>query len=96
MSLEVWNSLSDEDKAICEQAAQSALQVGWDLSKQINDGYRDKAISEFGFEEVIFLTPEQHAANIKSVRDNVWPELETIIGADLMSQFTALATPIPE
>jgi len=94
MSLKVWNTLSDEDKAICEQAAKSALQVGWDLSKQINDEYRDKAVSEYGFEEVIYLTPEQHAANIKAIREQVWPALAPIIGKDLMDQFTVLATPV--
>ncbi|MBA7694366.1 hypothetical protein ES703_102975 [subsurface metagenome] len=96
MSLEVWNSLSKEDQEIVEEAAEIAIAKGWEVGQKVEDYYKDRLVSKYGFEEIIELTPEQHKLNVKAVRDEVWPKLDELIGKDLMDGIRKYAAPLPD
>ena len=93
MSLDVWNTLSKEDQAMVQEAADIAVGMGWDLTSAVDASYKGR-VSDYGM-EFIELTPEQHIANIRAVREQVWPELEETIGKDIIDRFREFATPIP-
>ncbi|MBA7558308.1 hypothetical protein ES705_51107 [subsurface metagenome] len=64
---------------------------GWEVAREIDERSKAKAVSEWGYEEVIELTLEQHKANIRIVREKVWPELETTLGKDVIDYARTIA-----
>lgn len=92
MSLKVWNTLSEEDQAILTKAGEAAIKKGWEIARRIDEASKAKAVPEWGYEEVIELTPAQHKANIMAVREQVWPELEATLGKDVMDYARSIAT----
>jgi TRAP-type C4-dicarboxylate transport system substrate-binding protein len=94
MSLKVWDTLSEEDQAILMKAGEAAVAKGWEIARKIDEASMAKAVAEWGYEEVIELTTEQHMANIKAIREQVWPELEKTLGKDVMDYARAIAVPL--
>lgn len=92
MSLRVWNTLSEEDQAILSKAGEAAVAKGWEVARTIDEASKAKTVPEWGYEELIELTPEQHLANITAVREKVWPELEKTLGKDVIDYARSIAT----
>ena len=93
-NLDLWGSISAQDQQILLDAAGEVTESMWSgLEKQEND-FREGAP---GAGWVIFdLTPEQFAANVKTLRDTQWPYMEEVIGKRLMDTIKANAQAIPE
>lgn len=79
-----WNSLSEDDQAIIQQAVDEAIVA--------NNALVDKVIAESEQElikqgvNVVKLTPEQEK-ELERATAPVWDELEKEIGADLIKEF---------
>lgn len=94
MSLKVWDTLSKEDQAILTKAGEAAIKKGWEIAREIDEASKAKAVAEWGYEEIIELTQEQQMANIKAVREQVWPELEKTLGKDVIDYARTIAVPL--
>jgi len=94
MSLRVWDTLSEEDQAILIKAGEAAVAKGWEIGKNITLSCKAKTVSEWGYEEIIELTLEQHMANLRVIREEVWPELEKTLGKDVIDYAKTIAVPL--
>jgi TRAP-type C4-dicarboxylate transport system substrate-binding protein len=94
MNMEAFNSLDEEDqKIIIDASAQVAAEQFADAEGQ-DLKYRQQAIDK-GI-EFIEMTPAEFAANVKLVRDEIWPQMDEKIGAFLMDQVRAGASEPPQ
>jgi len=93
MSLDVWNSLSEKEQQIVQKAANEATASGWEKSKAMMEDYKARS-DEWGI-EVIELSDDQHIENVKAIRNEVWPQVEDSIGADIMKQLRSSAVAVP-
>lgn len=87
-SLDLWNSLSPEDQKIVQDACVRQSLMSFPRAEADEDSYLDK-LREAGV-EVIVLTDEEMAAHVEVARSEVWPQLEEVIGEELMNQLKAL------
>jgi len=94
MSLRVWDTLSAADQAILTKAGEAAVAKGWEVAREIDESSKAKTVSEWGYEEVIELTLEQHKANIQVVRDEVWPALVATLGQEVIDYASDIAVPL--
>ena len=69
---------------------------GWDMAEGIEMAHRAKMVPEYKFEEIIELTDEETYINIRTVREVAWPELEGLLGKDLMDMVKKFAVPLPQ
>ena len=83
-NLDAFNKLSKEHQAIVAEAAKMVMEKQFKDGRELDLSYRQKAI-DHGI-KYIPLSKEEHAAAIKAVRANVWPEMEKVVGKDLMDQ----------
>ena len=95
ISEKVWQKLNAEEQNWIQQAASKAAPEGWNLARDTENYHTARVVSEYKFEECVKLTEEQNIANIKAIREQVWPELDTLIGKDIMDRARQLATPLP-
>ena len=87
MNLELLNSLSDEDQQIIRQAAKevSELRFG-DAEAEEKTGAQK--MRDYGI-EVVEFTPAEYDAMAEAVVEDVWPELESMVGKKLMDEAIA-------
>ena len=83
-NLEAFNRLSKEHQAIVAESAKLVMEKQFKEGRDLDMQYRQKAINH-GI-KYIPLSKEDHAAAIKAVRTEVWPEMEKIVGKELMDQ----------
>lgn len=87
MNLELFNSLSDEDRQIILQAAKEQQDARMAEAEQTEIEYTQK-MRDYGI-EVVEFTPEQYAHFREVAAKDVWPELEPIIGKKLLDDAIA-------
>lgn len=83
-NLDSFKRLSKEQQAIVAQSAKLVMEKQFKEGRELDLSYREKAI-DHGI-KYIPLSKEEHAAAIKAVRSKVWPEMEKIVGKDLMDK----------
>lgn len=86
MSMDVWNSLSDDEKAAVEAAALKFEEDRWVAAPGEEMDYIN--LLEEGGAVVIEFTDEQYAAMAEKVRAEVWPEIKDEYGAELFDELT--------
>ncbi len=94
MSLEAFNSLDEEDQGIIIEATSQMMEKQFNDAEQLDLQHRQTAIDK-GI-EFIELTPEELAANVRTVREEVWPQMEEEIGSYLMDKIRAGASAPPQ
>lgn len=83
-NLDAFNRLSKDQQTIVADAARMVMEKQFKEGRDLDMQYRQKAV-DHGI-KYIPLSKEDHAAAIKAVRAAVWPEMEKIVGKDLMDQ----------
>lgn len=83
-NLEAYSKLTQEHQAIVAEAAKMVMEKQFKDGRELDLSYRQKAI-DHGI-KYIPLSKEEHAAAIDAVRAAVWPEMEKVVGKELMDQ----------
>ena len=84
MNLDAWNRLSPKNQSVITETAQIVMEKQFKEAKTLDEGYRQKAI-DAGI-KYITLSKDEKAKAIKAVREKVWPEIEKVIGSEVMDQ----------
>jgi len=84
MNLEAWNRLDPKNQSVIKETAQIVMEKQFSEAKATDEGYRKKAI-DAGI-EYIALSKDEKAQAIKVAREKVWPEIEKVVGPEIMSQ----------
>jgi len=88
MNLDLWNSLSPADQKIIRDAGLELERKRNEEAVEMEKDYAQK-LTDYGIEVTIF-TDEEYA-NFRAVMvEDVWPELETMIGKKLMDEAIAI------
>lgn len=87
VNLASYNKLSDANKKLIETSALEVMQERFKSARAEDEGYVKKAVD--GGMKYFELTDAQLAAIAKKVRDEVWPQMEPDVGADIMKQIRA-------
>jgi TRAP-type C4-dicarboxylate transport system substrate-binding protein len=90
MSQKSWDKLKPEHQKIVQDAAVKVMEKQFKDGKALDEHYRQLAI-DHGI-EYITLTPEEKAAYVKVIRENIWPMMDEVVGEDIMSQIRARAS----
>ena len=90
MGLNSWNDLSEAQQKIVIDAAVQVVEKQFKDAEAEDLKWRNTAI-ESGI-KFIELSDEQFNANVKAVRDDVWPQMEEKIGKTIMNKVRAKAT----
>lgn len=85
VSQRLWSSLSDEDKAMFEEAALVACQAQVEAAKERDSGYMDQLLNEFNIEPT-YLTDEQLEA-FKVAATPIYDTYRNVMGEELYSAF---------
>jgi len=93
VNLEAFNSLDAEDQQIVIDVTSELAEKVFADAEQLDLNYRQQAIDK-GI-EFIELTPAEFAANVKVVREKIWPLMEEKVGTLLMDQIRAGASEPP-
>lgn len=92
-SLNLWQSLSQEDQTILQEAADAALNWRWDQLPERMKECRGN-LEEVGI-VIIELTPEEIGVFAQLVREIEWEGDEALVGKTLMDKVRETAEPIP-
>ena len=79
---ESWDALSPKQQSAIEAGAEKVMLAQFDAAKAADESYVAKW-KELGH-TYVELSPEELAAMSKTVRDTVWPQMEAIVGHDLL------------
>ena len=93
MNLDLFNSLPAEDQAIIGQAATTAARDYWSDNPVAEEEWHQAGI-DAGL-EIVELTAEEKAINVAKVREEVWPQMKSILGSVIMQQIRDFAQPVP-
>ena len=95
MNKKLWDSLSDEDKAILSAAADKVMSDQALAAEKDENEFKQKLI-DAGV-KVYEVNDEEWIAGAKMVREKAWPVIqEELLGSLLMEKVKAHATKIPE
>jgi TRAP-type C4-dicarboxylate transport system substrate-binding protein len=95
MNNELWNSLSDEDKAILSSAADQVMSEQALAAEKDENDFKQK-LTDAGV-KVYEVTDEEWETAAKMVRAKAWPVIqEELLGSVLMDKIKAHATKISE
>jgi TRAP-type transport system periplasmic protein len=86
MSMDVWNSLTDDEKAVIEAAALKFEQDRWAAAPTEESGYV-QLLADSGT-IIIEFTEEEYRTMAEKIRTEVWPEIKDEYGAELFDQLT--------
>lgn len=86
MSMDTWNKLTEDEKAVIEAAALKFEQDRWAAAPTEEQEYVD-LLKEAGA-IVIEFTDEEYHAMAEKVRAEVWPQIKEEYGAELFDQLT--------
>ena len=87
MSLDVWNSLTEEQQAAVTQGLEELCAQSIDEAEENETIHREKLV-EAGI-EVIEFTDEERAAMAEDVRTNVWGQLEETFTSEFLDALAA-------
>lgn len=90
---DLWKSLPAEDQEILETAMREAIDASWEIS--ISN--QEKVVAEMreAGVQVVDLTKEQMAANVRAIRDTVWSwASENMFSEELMNKIRSFAQPV--
>ncbi len=86
MSMDLWNDLSPDEKAVVEAAAKNFEAARWEVAPDEERYYEDQ-LEENGA-VIIRFTDEEYHAMADKVRAEVWPEIKDDYGAELFDRIT--------
>lgn len=86
MSMDVWNDLTPDEKAVVEAAAKNFEAARWEVAPD-EERYYEDLLEENGAVIIRFTDDEYHAMADK-VRAEVWPEIKDDYGAELFDRIT--------
>lgn len=86
MSMDTWNKLTDDEKAVIETAALKFEQDRWAAAPTEEQKYVD-LLKEAGA-IVIEFTDEEYHTMAEKVRAEVWPQIKEEYGSELFDQLT--------
>jgi len=82
MNLEAWNKLTEHDQQVLIEAAQKQVDGRWNYFLQEDEEYRQK-MQDYGM-KVIVPEDAQLKKFAAKIRQEVWPELESVVGKALV------------
>ncbi|GHV46477.1 C4-dicarboxylate ABC transporter [Synergistales bacterium] len=85
MNMELWNKLTPEDQEIIQTAALEESAIQWTRAAEEDEKYRQMLKTEYDW-EIVILTPEELTKVANHVRKTVWPQMEGLIGKELMDR----------
>ncbi len=86
-SKKTWNKLNDEQKAAVQAAIDRAAASFTNWARTNDAGYIQK-LKDSGY-EVLDLSSAERAALVKHIKDNVWPQIEKVVGKDVIDRLKA-------
>ena len=86
-SKKTWEKLNDEQKAAVQAAIDRAAASFTDWARTNDAGYIQK-LKAAGY-EVLDLSNSERAALSKHIKDNVWPQIEKVVGKDIIDRLKA-------
>lgn len=89
VSKDWWDDLSDAEKAKLQSAADAVVEESWVDAESKSNEFLAKA-KEAGV-EVVNLSDEQMAAAKAIVYETEWPEMEKLVGPEIMAKLRAAA-----
>lgn len=90
---DLWKSLPAEDQEILETAMREAIDDSWEMSI----GNQEKVVAEVreAGVQIVDLTKEQMAANVRAIRDTVWTwASKNMFSEELMNKIRSFAQPV--
>jgi len=84
MNMDLWNSLSEEDQKIIEETGLELERKRFAIAEERED-YNEKLLSDYGI-KVITFTDEELDNFAQKIRKSVWPAVEDVIGAELITK----------
>lgn len=88
MNLDLWNSLTTEQQAAVQQAADQMFIDSIQLAREEEEKYF-QMLEDYGV-EIIQGTPEQLEAVASNVRKEIWPIYEEILGTEIYNDLMEL------
>lgn len=85
INMDVWNKLTPEEQEILQQAANEESVIRWENVAKEDEEYRQKLKNEYGW-EIVMLTPEELDTCATAIREKVWPEMEELVGKEIMDR----------
>ena len=86
-SKKTWDKLSQEQRDVVRVAAEKAANAAIDKSWERNQGFIDQ-LKEAGW-QILEYSPEERAAMVTHIQENIWPELADMVGQDIIDELTA-------
>ena len=84
MNLDLWNKQTKHDQQVLLEAAEKQVQGRWDFFLSEDEDYRQK-MKEFGL-KILIPTDAELKAFARAVREDVWPELDALMGKALVDR----------
>ncbi len=86
-SAETWEKLTQPQRDAVRSASLKAANTVIAQARQSEQDFL-KQLQEAGW-EILEYTPEQRAAMVSYIQENIWPELADIVGQDIIDQLIA-------
>jgi TRAP-type C4-dicarboxylate transport system substrate-binding protein len=83
INMDLYNGLDSEDRALLDRISDEWIVDVWVQWKAYEDAKWDE-LKDLGTIELILLTDEEWKNNARSIRESTWPELEAMVGPDIM------------
>ena len=83
-SQKTWDKMNQEQRDVVRAASEKAAQTGIDLAWERSESFVEK-LKEAGW-EILDYTPEERAAMVTHIKENVWPDLADTIGQETMDK----------
>lgn len=87
VSQKTWKKMNDEQRTVVKTAFANVANEFFELNKKNDEIYRGK-LKEKGY-EVLVPTDEQKAALKAKVTAEIWPQLESVVGKDILDRIKA-------
>ena len=86
-SQKTWDKMNQEQRDVVQAAAINVAQTAIDLAWERSQGFIEQ-LKEAGW-EILDYTPEERAAMVTHIKENIWPELAETIGQETMDKLLA-------
>lgn len=84
-----WEGLSEENRDLLQSAADDTVLWSWDEAQSLSEEFLDK-VRDSGI-DVVELSDEQIAAAAQIVHETEWPEMEKLVGSEIMAKLRQAA-----
>lgn len=85
-----WSALDEEDQGILTEAASAVISAQFEAARAEDEKWI-KTAQERGMDYIV-PSPEQKSAWVERVRAEVWPQIEEVVGAEIMDKVRANAS----